>query len=115
VPQPNRWQWAVLWTACAWTVLALILAEDYLVRAGFGGWMVAALAYWQLSQTTTPPGTPDNALSDAPQRGAPNRCLPAGGVFKPIFIRHIDCKVERPLAALEGSLMQPRITADDVT
>ena len=47
--QPNKWQWTVLWAACVWTVLALIVAEDYVLRAVFGGWVVAALAYWQFS------------------------------------------------------------------
>lgn len=62
--RPNAKQWAVLWSACAWTVAALVIAEDYVFRAVFGGWLVGALAYWQLA------GTPRASAVELP---APNR------------------------------------------
>jgi hypothetical protein len=49
VERPNTAQWIVLWTAGIWTILALLIAESYVIRAVFGGWVIAALAYWQLS------------------------------------------------------------------
>ncbi len=48
--RPNTRQWVVLWMAAAWTVLSLILVDEYVIRAVFGGWVVAALAYWQLGE-----------------------------------------------------------------
>jgi hypothetical protein len=50
---PNRTQWVVLWSAAIWTIFALVAIEEYVLRAVFGGWVVAGLTFWQLAGART--------------------------------------------------------------
>ena len=52
--RPNTQQWTVLWAICAWTIIALFVAEDYVVRMVFGGWVIGALVYWQIAEVSIP-------------------------------------------------------------
>lgn len=74
--RPNLKQWAVLWLGALWTVGALIIADEYVWRAIFGGVVLTALAFWQFAVSSS---RPDETTDASPFGPAISEALPSVG------------------------------------
>jgi hypothetical protein len=71
--RPIRRQWFVIWAGAICTLVALVVAEEYLLRAVFGVLLVTVLLYWQLTPTSQRDDTVNVVADSVPEAFASSR------------------------------------------